>query len=224
LVFILPFKKTNIFAIAYAFGVISIIAFVASFFLAFEKAKTIKVKFLSFPIFKVGLIYLVVQISISTILMIISTFFPLYTWIAVVPCVVVLAIVLIKTLTIDLSREKMANISVKQEINTAFIRGLQVNLDALSERVSENSIKLKLSKLSEAVKYSDPVSNIELTEIETRMEVIFNELKSAVYAGRYDIESQINELANLLSERNTKCKMSKLKIDGMGDARIASKT
>jgi len=209
MVFVIPFKKTDIFAIVYVFALISIIAFAVSYFFAFDTAKTLKSKFLSFPIFQVGSIYVVTQLSLSTVFMILTSFITIYRWIAIAPCVLILAAAIIKTMTIEVARDKMENIAIKQKINTSFIRSLQVGLEALSERVSDEMLKLKLADLSEAVKYSDPVSNNALSEIESKMETIFSQIKAAIYAGQDDVESQIDELNNLLTERNKMCINSK---------------
>jgi len=210
LVWVIPFKRTGVFVIMYIFALISIICFAASYFIAFDRSKTLKSKFLSFPIFRIGLIYMAVQLSVSTVFMILSSFIPIYGWIALIPCVLILTFVIIKTVTIDIAREKIEDIAIQEKANTFFIRTLHVGLDALSNRVSEETLKLKLSRLSEAVRYSDPVSNNALSEIEARMQTVFGEIKSAIYAGRLDVEPQVDELNNLLLERNMMCKITKL--------------
>jgi hypothetical protein len=133
----------------------------------------------------------------------------IYRWIAIVPCVLMLAAVIIKSITIDVAKEKIENIAVRQEVNTSFIRTLRVDLESLSNRVLKDSLKIKLSKLSEAVRFSDPVSNAALSEIETKMKDVFAGIKSGISSGRDDIEPQIDELNNLLLERNKMCRISK---------------
>jgi hypothetical protein len=211
LVWVIPFKKTGTFAIAYVFAIISIFAFAASYFFAFDKTKTLKSKFLSFPIFRIGFYYLVVQLSLSTLFMILTSFMNVHRWVAITPCVLVLAFAIIKTMTIDIARDKMEDIAIKQEINTSFVRTLQIDLETLSERAKDAGLKERLSKLAESVRFSDPVSNAAVAETEEKMTVVFDSLKTTVYSGRVDVDVQIDELTNLLSERNKKCRISKPK-------------
>ena len=213
LVFVIPFKRTNIFAISYVFVLIAIFALAASYIVAFAKAKSIKNIFLGLPITKVGLLYFKVQLVLSTVFMILSTFIPIRisSWIAIVPFVLILAFATKKATVIDAARGKIEEIGERHEANVTFIRTLRADLESLSERISEGTLKLKLSKLSDAVKYSDPVSNDTLAEVESRMTVVLNEIKSAVYADNNDIEPLVDEFNNLLIERNKKCKTSKSK-------------
>lgn len=211
LAFVIPFKKNAVFAVAYIFALISVIAFAANYIFAFEKAKTLKSKFLSYPIFRIGLLYLISQLILSTLLMVLTSFINIYVWIAIVPCILILAIAIIKTFTLDMAREKIENIAIKEEINTSFIGSLQIDIKTLSNRASNENIKTKLLKLSEAVKYSDPVSNEVLAEIESNIKIAFDELKTNINAGSNDVEPLVNELNNLLSERNDKCKIYKNK-------------
>jgi len=209
LVFVIPFKKTGIFAISYVFAIIAIIAFAACYFIAFDRSKTLKSKFLNIPIFQVGFIYLAAQLFLSTLFMAWASFFAVNSRVAIGSCALLLAIAIVKTITIDIAREKMENIAFKQEINTSFIRSLHVDLDDLASRAATEPLRSSLVKLSEAVRFSDPVSSDALSGIEEKMKAIFDEVSEAVREGQNDVEAQIDELGNLLQQRNKMCKISK---------------
>ncbi|MCL1794840.1 MAG: hypothetical protein FWG34_13350 [Oscillospiraceae bacterium] len=209
LVFAIPFKRNAVFAFMYIFALISFGVFEAGYKIAFDKAKTLKAKFLSFPIFRVGCFYLAAQLTVSTLFMVLTSFIDIYAWIAIAPCILLLAAAIVKILTIDMAKEKIENIAIKEETETSFMRTLRFDLETLSEKVSAPSLKLKISKLSEAAKYSDPVSNDLIAEIETKMTAMLNDIKSAIYAGNNDVGPLVGELGDLLSERNRKCKISK---------------
>jgi len=213
LVLVIPFKKGEVFTIAYAFALISIIAFAASYIYAFDMTKALKEKFLSIPVFRVGCIYLATQLVVSTLIMFLTQFLTIYTWIAIVLCVLLLSVAVVTAMIINIASNKMTNIELNKETNTSFIRSLQADVKALSNRALEENIKLKLSKTAESVKYSDPVSNDALAEIEAKMSVTFDKIKSAVNEGNNDVEALINELDNLLSERNAKCRITKSECD-----------
>jgi hypothetical protein len=209
LVFIIPFLRNSVFWTVYAFTILAIVAQIATFTFAFDKTKTLKSKFLSFPIFRLGYWYLFIQMGLCVKFMILSTFINVKTWIVVVPCVILLGLTLVSILAVDISREKISNIAVRQEDNTIFMRTLYADIKALSNRVSEESVKTKLFELSEKTKYSDYVSNSIVLEVEAEMKATFNEMKSKIRGGQYDIEPLIEELNNLLLERSEKCKVAK---------------
>ena len=209
LVWVIPFKRTGIFAISYVFALISILAFAACYYVAFIRTKTLKGKFLSLPILRIGKRYFIAQLFLSTLFMILTSFLAIDKWVVIVPCVLILAVAIVKTIFIDIARDKMEDIAIKEKVNTSFIRTLHVEIDALANRVSLEPLKEKLSKLSEAVRFSDPVSNATLSEVETKMQDVFAVIKSAVHAGQNDVEPQIDELNNLLLERNKLNRISK---------------
>lgn len=209
LVFVIPFKKNAVFFIVYLFTVISVIALAASYIIAFEKAKTLKSKFLGFPIFKIGYMYLIIQLILCFLFMAISSFANIPAWIAVVPCVIILGIAVISIIAVDTARETIVNIGQKQKSDMLFMRLLQADIETLAERASDANIKIKLSESAETVKYSDPVSNERLEDIETKITEVFNEIKSNINTENNNLEFLIVELNNLLSERNKKCKILK---------------
>lgn len=214
LVFVIPFKRNAVFAVAYIFTLISVTAFAASYIFAFEKTKTLKSKFLSFPIFRVGLLYLITQFILGILLMALTSFIGIYVWIAVILCILILAFAIIKTMTLDTAREKIENIAVKEEINTSFISSLQIEIKTLTNRVSNESIKNKLFDLYEAARYSDPVSGGGLAEIESDIKIKFEKIKSVINKNEDEDEDVktlilIDEMNGLLTERNEKCKLTK---------------
>jgi len=67
-----------------------------------------------------------------------------------------------------------------------------------------------LRQVADAIRYSDPVSNPQLAEIENKIETkvaVLAEVVENTDGG--DIKALCNELQQLLAERNLKCKMSK---------------
>ena len=62
--FLVPFSKDEVFWTAYIFEIIALVIQIPIFKLAFDNANTIKSKFLGFPVFRVGYIYLFTQTAI----------------------------------------------------------------------------------------------------------------------------------------------------------------
>jgi len=216
--FAIPFSKNGAFWSAYIFAIIAIFGFGACWLYAYDKEATLRNRFLSWPIVRIGLFwYLIPQFVYSTGTMIRATFYDMPAWIVVVPSLIILSIAVVKVAIIDIAREKIKEIAVKQQIDTAFLRNLQVDMEALGERIKDEKIKTQIVCLTEKVRFSDPVSNHHLSEIETLIKSKFEEMKSMVYGGNMEIEGSIEEITLLLSERNKKCKMTKLEVNIFGD-------
>ena len=65
-------------------------------------------------------------------------------------------------------------------------------------------------KVYDAFRYSDPMSNKQLSDIENRILEEFSMLTDAVLADDLDLtESSANEVITLVEERNSKCKLLK---------------
>jgi len=210
LAFTTPFVHGATFWVGYAFAMIAIAAQGITTVMAFGKPEAIKSKFWGWPIFKVGYVYLIVQLILSTLLIIAATLiteFP--AWIAFVPCAIVLGVAAAGILLTDAGREQILKMQEEQKTSTSFIRTLHMELTALLPRVSDASLKGKLAKLSDAVRYSDPVSNEGLLNVEGEMADKLTLLKQYAPVNPADAEAITDELFLLVSERNQRCRMLK---------------
>ena len=82
-----------------------------------------------------------------------------------------------------------------------YIRELQADIELLADNESDHDIKTALTQLAEKIRFSDPISNEQLTDLERQISNKVAELKTATSK----MES-IRELNLLLNERNKKCK------------------
>ena len=74
----------------------------------------------------------------------------------------------------------------------------------IAEKESDENTKSKLLKLAEKIRFSDPMSNEKLVDLET---IIFDKVKELKTAP--DKQNIITEINMLLDERNKKCKIYK---------------
>ncbi len=210
LAFTIPFAHRATFWVGYAFAIIAIAAQGLTTVMAFSKPEAIKSKFWGWPIFKVGYVYLIVQLILSTLLMIAATLiteFP--AWIAFVPCAIMLGVAAAGILLTDAGREQILKMQEEQKASTSFIRTLHMELTALLPRVSDASLKGKLAKLTDAVRYSDPVSNEGLLDVEAEMADKLALLKQYALIRPADAEAVAEELSLLVTERNQRCRVLK---------------
>ena len=199
--FVIPTAKTATFWIAYAFTVIAFASQIAIWKVAFNGANTLKSKFLGIPLIPVGITYWIIQIIAFIVFMAL----PLTaSWIAVVVCALILGISAICLIGTEIGREEISRVEEKVEKKVFYIKSLQVDIEMLSSTESDVDTKAALIKLAEKIRFSDPMSNEALAELEAEISAKVKELKTA--ENKAEI---ITVLDSLIVERNKKAKLLK---------------
>ena len=110
----------------------------------------------------------------------------------------------------------MGAVSAAKEIGdkvrdrTSFMRTLTARAENLFKNSAVPGIKARAKEVYEAIRYSDPVSNDGLKDIEDKISLMFGEFSSAISNNDLQKASDIaDSLLTLLSERNKKCKILK---------------
>ena len=85
-----------------------------------------------------------------------------------------------------------------------YIKSLQVDAEMLANTETDPEVKVALTKLAEAIRFSDPMSNEVLADIEAEIAAKVKELKTA--ENKAEI---IKVLDSLITERNKKAKLLK---------------
>lgn len=88
-----------------------------------------------------------------------------------------------------------------------YINDVKEIIDKASFNSTDKDIKKKLDKLSENIRFSDPMSDDSLEEIEKNIFDLSNELSNKVaLEENEEIDALIKKIDSLLYERNIKCK------------------
>lgn len=199
IVFAVPTAKTTAFWISYAFTVLAFAAQLTIWNAALGRSESLKSKFLGFPVVHIGIVYLVVQIIAFIVFLSIPT---LPIWSAVVACAVVAGVSAVCMIASDVGRSEIERVSAKVQEKTFYIKQLQADVELLASTETDTVIKSALMQLAEKIRYSDPMSDEQVADIEDRITAKIAELKSST-----DKTEIINELNSLLDERNRKCKL-----------------
>ena len=199
--FAVPTAKTATFWIAYAFTTIAFASQIAIWKFAFKGADTLKSKFLGIPLISVGITYLIVQIVAFAIFMAL----PLAaSWIAIVVCTLILGISAICLIGTETGRKEINRVEEKVEKKVFYIKSLQVDVEMLASAETDVDTKAVLTKLAEKIRFSDPVSNSALANLEEMIAQKINVLKTTD-----DKLAVLSALDALLTERNKKIKIMK---------------
>ena len=208
LAFALPFPKTAVFAVSYLFTMIAILAQIYVIRTAFYRGEGVKSKFYGFPIAKLGVIYLAVQLIAGLVFMALGLIVPV--WLPLALYVVLLGIAAAGFVAADAARDEVVRQEVKLEKDVSRMREFQAKGRALVTLNQVPEAARPLEKLAEDLRFSDPVSSEALTEIEDQLAECLAQLQEAVSAQKTEqILSVCQEAERILAERNQLCKLSK---------------
>lgn len=199
-------KFTPSFWIGYVFITLTFIGQFICTFISF-KSNSIEKVFYKIPLIKIGFWGLVASFIVGSLCMIMS-FLPY--WVGVIICAIVLVVNIIATVKVMTAINYAESVDEKIKTATAFIYDMRGESESLLARAKSEEVKAICKKVSDAFKFSDPMSNDGLTSVETEIKEHFRRLYDAVKSGNIDVASlESEEVLAFITERNNKCKRLK---------------
>ncbi len=199
-------KYGGAFWVGYIFITLAFIGQLICSYIAF-KPDNLQKLFYHIPLITISCTGLIVMLVVGGLAMAIPN---LPNWAGIIICLLVLAFSVIAVITAKAAGTIVTNIDEKIKTNTAFIKEMTVEAQNLMNRAKAPMLKALCSKVYEALRYSDPMSNENLADIEDRIKEEFATFTDAVLSDNLDLtESSGNELVNLIGERNSKIRMVK---------------
>ena len=131
-------------------------------------------------------------------------------WIAAVVCVLVLACSAIAVAKAAAAVELVEKVDEKVKTQTSFIRETTAEAEKCVNLARSAAVKAECSRIYEALRFSDPMSNPALTPEETQISARMAELTAAVTADDAEkAAAAAKAVVSLVGERNAKCKLLK---------------
>ena len=198
--FAVPLIKTATFWIAYVF---TAVAFASQIFIC-NKAlgkEDLNNKFIGLPVVHIGIVYAIVQTVAFAMFLFVPT---LPAWSAIVVCSVIVGVSAVCMISSDAGRNEIERVEAKVQKKVFYIRELQVDVELIAAAETDADTKAALTQLAEKIRFSDPMSNEQLADLENKISVKVMELKTAT--NKVEI---ITEIISLLNERNKKCRILK---------------
>lgn len=192
-------KYTSSFWIGYAFITASFIGQLICALSALKEKNLTKL-FYKIPLIRISYTGLIVSFVFGGACMLLSL---LPYWIGALVAVIVLAATALALVKASAAADIVAEIDSKISEQTFFIRNLTVEAEDLMIRAKNPEATAACKKVYEALRYSDPMSNDALAEIEGKIEAQFAAFSNSVSADAAE------ELLLLIGERNRKCKLLK---------------
>ena len=205
--FVIPFPKNTVFWIAYVCGVFAILFQLYIFRSSFGQSDA-RSRFYGFPIARLGIYYLVIQLIVSVIEIALSKLLP--TWVVVIINVLILAVALIGCITTETMRDEIATQDTKLKKSVSNMRELQSLTAVLPNQASDPELKKTLQKLVDEFRYSDPLTSEKTDPLEEDMRCQVGNLQQALVDG--DVEGAKTlclKLFDSLRERNRLCSLNK---------------
>lgn len=206
LYFAIPFPKHSAAWIGYCFTLCSFAVSYWLFSVAFRETETLESKVYGFPIFRVGIIYLVSQIVFGFVIDLLGYKINIPNWLVLVVSVILLAYALIGMIATDTTRTVIEKQQEEVQIQTEKITYFRLDIARLADKADDEAVKKQLSKLAEDVRFSDPVSSEPLKEIEEQLEMEAHKLENMLGGNKEQCLAQIKLLSDLLVNRNRMCK------------------
>ena len=199
-------KFGGAFWVGYIFITIAFIGQLVCAFFAFKPSDKQKV-FYNIPLVTISYAGLIVMLIAGTACMAIPN---LPNWIGIIVCLLVLAITAIAVLSAGFAASVVTEIDQRVKVKTFFIKSLTVDAEHLMNTSKTAELKALAKKVYEAVRYSDPMSNAVLVEVEEKIQNGFSDFENAVNGEDFELAaSTADELLSLIDIRNKKCKLLK---------------
>ena len=203
----IPAEKNITAWLAYLFGIMSIAFQIYVFGITFLE-DNVKSRLYGFPVIKISIAYMLVQLIISLVEIILAGTLPF--WIVLIVNVVLLGATVIGCILNNSVKEELIRQDKELVNKTEKMRELQSIATTMYSSCGSEDIKKILYKLSEDFKYSDPVSSAETEELEMQMRNEMNRLKSAIAENNTgSVKALCDGLGSMLAERNRLCALHK---------------
>lgn len=207
--FVIPFQKNSGFWMAYIFGLIAILFQIYVFKISLAKNGDAKSKFYGFPIAKIGVVYLGVQIVLSFAEMTITlTNIPMYSFTVI--NIVILAVAIAGVISADSIRNEIVQQEKKLKANVTSMRKLQSMAQALVEQYKDTEMKSVLQDIADKLKYSDPVTSDATEAYENELLQQLTEIQNAIIENdKESVDILAKKFQTTLVTRNSECKLNK---------------
>lgn len=199
-------KYTASFWIGYSFITVAFIGqFVCTWLALGEKCA--RKTFYNISLFSTSCAGLIATFVIGSICMIIP---PIPYWLAAILCSAILVINIYAFAKAKIAVDYVSHIDEKIEKATSFTYDMREESEAVFARAKDDEAKAICKKVRDAFKFSDPMSQAALNDIEAEIKNHFEVFKAAIREAKInEATAESEELLALISERNSKCKRMK---------------
>lgn len=173
LIFLIFDEKNAVFWVSYVFFCIAFIVQIISMFLAI-RGQDVEAVFFGIPLASLSLFYFFAAVFTAAVFMFFQNV-PMKLVVALQ--IIIVAVYAVVAIVALLSRDIAQDVSDNVKSGVTAIKTMQVQVEMLMAQTADAALKNSLRKLSETIKYSDPMSNDAVTEIENQIMQSLTELR-----------------------------------------------
>ena len=205
--FVPPFEKSIVFWQAYIFSMVSVILAFIVIKHSYREEQKLESKVFRVPIIYVCLLGSLLMMGLSIVFMILGNRIPI--WVESILFSIILATMVISWISNEESIEIIENVQSEGKKQIAFISLLRSQLEVIYGSC-DDEIRDKVGELVEVMKYSDPVSNNALVNIESQIQINVDKLEQCIVDNKKaEIDTLVKKLKRDIEKRNVMCKMTK---------------
>lgn len=194
------------FWVGYIFITVAFLGQLVCAFFAF-KAKNLKKFFYNIPLISISYGGLIAMLVVGSVFMAVPV---LPEWIAIIVCVIILAFNAVAIIKATAAANIVSGIDEKIKTQTFFVKSLVVDAQSLMESAKTDALRAETRKVYEEIRYSDPMSNAALAEIDAHIKRQFNAFADAVASEDDELAKEAaNALIEMVEQRNQKVKILK---------------
>ena len=210
IVFVIPNQRkddfTSSFWIGYCFAILVYILNLVISYLAF-KSSSAKKFFYGISLITISFTTLIFSFLISLVWILVPVF---PDWLEICACSVILALYIISIIKVIVVKEIVESVDERIETQTEFVKRLILDAERQMAMAKSEAVKRECKKIYEAARYSDPVSNEKLSDIENAITYKINSLYNLIDTDdSAGVSQAATEIINLIKDRNMQCKLYK---------------
>ena len=199
--------KNNVFWACFAFMFIGFAINVGVMFYTF-KSGDVEAAFFGIPLISFSIFYFFAELFVSLVFMIfrnkVSIVLPV-----VVQVILLLIFVLFAALAL-LARTTVVEKTEDIKAKVSSVKNLSIDVKVLEDACMDPQLKNALHKVTEAIRFADPMTNDSVADLDNVIRGKVSELKMYCGANNKDAAMQIcNQLVSFISERNMRLMQSK---------------
>ncbi len=194
------------FWVGYIFITVSFICQLVCAFIAFKPSEKQRVLY-NIPLVKISYTGLVWMLVAGSVCMAVPD---IPNWIGIIICLLVLTLNITAILKAGFAASAVFGIDERVTVKTFFVKLLTADAENLMNISKTAELKSLAKNVYDAARYSDPMSNAILVEIEDKIQRGFIDFENAVLGEDYELAAiTAEELLSLIDIRNKKCMLLK---------------
>ena len=204
----LVFKGFNaVFWVSYGFMLAAYLIHILCIF-CIARNLNVRALFFGIPLASFSVYFVCAEFFCSLVFMIFRKLANIQTTL-VVQAILLCVFIVVAAISI-MTRDAVQNVDSRIRENVNFIKGINVDVEMLMQRSTDAEVSGALKKLSETIKYSDPMSNSTVAAQEQMIMQYMIELRNIFDAGDMAAVKELcGKIQLLFVERNKKLMVSK---------------